>query len=233
MRFNTYIQSRVRRALRAGFQHFAPQLASLHLSPVTVDICDAAAIIDKKSAFNGCCREFDFYRCRTCCQTRTARFSKKEAVSGEIELDDDPRLISNATATLGEVENNLSSPLSSGSYYHLSFHVLMYSLAERLFIHGLKHLSKQNVERELNQHVEGDTFLATILEIYKTTPEHDRALRNLIVDMTIKHLTPLRRGDNRLTSSLESDIITQAPEFSRELLIALMDRWTLHLSGWA
>ncbi|EFW13357.1 conserved hypothetical protein [Coccidioides posadasii str. Silveira] len=46
MRFNTYIQSRVRRALRAGFQHLAPQLASLHLSPVTVDIGDAAAIID-------------------------------------------------------------------------------------------------------------------------------------------------------------------------------------------
>nr|KMM68934.1 hypothetical protein CPAG_05257 [Coccidioides posadasii RMSCC 3488] len=177
----------------------------------------------------------------------------KEAVSGEIELDDDPRLVngmleylytldycvedkqisnadSAATATSGEVENGLSSPLSSGSYDHLSFHILMYSLAERLFIHGLKRLSKQNVERELSQRVDGDTFFAAILEIYKTTPEHDRGLRDLIVNMTIKHLALLRKGENRLTLSLESDIFTQAPKYSHELLIALMDKWTRHLS---
>ncbi|PGH30700.1 hypothetical protein GX50_06513 [[Emmonsia] crescens] len=45
-RFNTYIQSRLRRALRVGFQHLAPQLANLHFTPVTVDIGDAAIIID-------------------------------------------------------------------------------------------------------------------------------------------------------------------------------------------
>lgn len=108
----------------------------------------------------------------------------------------------------------------------------LFPLAERLFIHGLKRLSKQNVERELSQHVDGDTFFAAILEIYKTTPEQDRGLRDLIVNMTIKHLALLRKGENRLTSSLESDIFTQAPEFSHDLLIALMDRWARHLSGW-
>ncbi|EDN02432.1 predicted protein [Histoplasma mississippiense (nom. inval.)] len=46
LRFNTYIQSRLRRALRAGFQPLAPQLANLHLTPITVDIGDAATIID-------------------------------------------------------------------------------------------------------------------------------------------------------------------------------------------
>ncbi|KAM5442976.1 hypothetical protein MferCBS31731_001849 [Microsporum ferrugineum] len=45
-RFTTYIQSRLRRALRAGFQHLEPQLANLQLTSITVDIGDAAQIID-------------------------------------------------------------------------------------------------------------------------------------------------------------------------------------------
>ncbi|KAK2768361.1 hypothetical protein FQN54_000215 [Arachnomyces sp. PD_36] len=46
VRFTTYIQSRLRRALRVGFQHLASQLVDLHLSSITVDIGDAATIID-------------------------------------------------------------------------------------------------------------------------------------------------------------------------------------------
>lgn len=46
VRFTTYIQSRLRRALRASFQHLAPQLANLQLTPITIDIGDAAQIID-------------------------------------------------------------------------------------------------------------------------------------------------------------------------------------------
>ncbi|KAL2359619.1 hypothetical protein RJZ56_007527 [Blastomyces dermatitidis] len=38
VRFTTYVQSRLRRALRSSFQHLAPQLANLHLTPITVDI---------------------------------------------------------------------------------------------------------------------------------------------------------------------------------------------------
>ncbi|EFR03069.1 hypothetical protein MGYG_06067 [Nannizzia gypsea CBS 118893] len=44
VRVTTYIQSRLRRALRAGFQHNTPQLANL--TPITVDIGDAAQIIN-------------------------------------------------------------------------------------------------------------------------------------------------------------------------------------------
>lgn len=46
VRFTTYIQSRLRRALRAGFQHLASQLDNLHLTPIAVDIGDAAQIIN-------------------------------------------------------------------------------------------------------------------------------------------------------------------------------------------
>ncbi|OJD21015.1 hypothetical protein ACJ73_07644 [Blastomyces percursus] len=46
IRFNKYIHNRLRRALRAGFQRVAPQLPNLDLTPMTVDIGDAATIID-------------------------------------------------------------------------------------------------------------------------------------------------------------------------------------------
>ena len=44
--FTTYIQSRLRHALRAGFQHLVPQMANLQHTPITADIGDAAQIID-------------------------------------------------------------------------------------------------------------------------------------------------------------------------------------------
>ncbi|OJD10961.1 hypothetical protein AJ78_08161 [Emergomyces pasteurianus Ep9510] len=44
LRFDIYIQSRLRHALRAG--SLAPQLPNLHLTPTTVNIGDAATIID-------------------------------------------------------------------------------------------------------------------------------------------------------------------------------------------
>lgn len=46
LRFNIYIQSRLRRALRVDFQHLTSQLANLHLTSITIDIDDAATIID-------------------------------------------------------------------------------------------------------------------------------------------------------------------------------------------
>ncbi|KAL1993886.1 hypothetical protein VTN49DRAFT_2555 [Thermomyces lanuginosus] len=46
-RFNTYIQSRLRRALRAGFQHLAPQLPTLKLTPISVDVGEAAQVINQ------------------------------------------------------------------------------------------------------------------------------------------------------------------------------------------
>ncbi|EEQ90089.1 uncharacterized protein BDCG_05209 [Blastomyces dermatitidis ER-3] len=54
--FTTYVQSRLRRALRSSFQHLAPQLANLHLTPITVDIGDAAQII------NNFCPDIAFFR---------------------------------------------------------------------------------------------------------------------------------------------------------------------------
>jgi hypothetical protein len=47
-----------------------------------------------------------------------------------------------------------------------SFHILMYSLADRLFIQGLKALSKQNVGRKLVERLDANSFPQAIIEIY-------------------------------------------------------------------
>ncbi|KAL4872345.1 hypothetical protein BDV12DRAFT_193439 [Aspergillus spectabilis] len=63
---------------------------------------------------------------------------------------------SNSTAEASEepaISQSEGSPVDpvnhTPEYYPLSFHILMYSLADRLFIEGLKALSKEKVEQEL------------------------------------------------------------------------------------
>ena len=80
-------------------------------------------------------------------------------------------------------------------YDTLSFHILMYSLADRLFIEGLKALSKENVEHELVQRLDASSFSKAISEIYRSTPIHDRGLRDLAIKTAMNHLTTLRNSD--------------------------------------
>ncbi|CEJ62639.1 hypothetical protein PMG11_11134 [Penicillium brasilianum] len=63
----------------------------------------------------------------------------------------------------------------------LSFHILMYALADRMFIEGLKGLSKRKVEQELLQRLDASSFPSGIVEIYNSTPSQDRGLRDLAV----------------------------------------------------
>lgn len=71
----------------------------------------------------------------------------------------------------------------------LSFHILMYSLTDRLFIQGLKALSKKKVERELVERLDANSFPRAIIEIYNSTSQDDRGLRDLAVKITMDHLT--------------------------------------------
>lgn len=76
----------------------------------------------------------------------------------------------------------------------ISFHILMYSLADRLFIQDLKALSKQNVEWELVEQLDANLFPLAVIEIYNSTPQTNRDLRDLAVKITLDHLTTLRNA---------------------------------------
>lgn len=109
-------------------------------------------------------------------------------------------------------------------YDTLCFHILMYSLADRLFIEGLKALSKENVEHELVQRLDASSFTEAISEIYRSTPIHDRGLRDLAIKTTMNHLTTLRNSDETAAACLQNSFLESLPQFSYDLLVAMMDR---------
>lgn len=119
--------------------------------------------------------------------------------------------------------SDLSNELASISN-PLSFHILMYSLADRLFIQGLKALSKQNVERELMQQLNANSFSRAIIEIYRSTPKNERGLRDLAVKITMNHLTALRSTQESGTAAFQNNLLLSVPQFSYDLLVEMKDK---------
>ncbi|OJZ79482.1 hypothetical protein ASPFODRAFT_201375 [Aspergillus luchuensis CBS 106.47] len=106
----------------------------------------------------------------------------------------------------------------------LSFHILMYSLADRLLITGLKALTKKKVEHEMGQRLDATSFPQAVLDIYNSTPKSDRGLRDLAVDITMRNLTTLRRKDDAADAILQETLLDSVPQFARDLLIAMMKK---------
>lgn len=125
------------------------------------------------------------------------------------------------TAAVDQLE--LSESSSPGPN-PLSFHILMYSLADRMFIQGLKVLSEQRVEQGLVQQLVSDSFPQAIQEIYLSTPPHDRGLRDVAVRVTIAHLTTLRISIDTSSMVLQNSFLESHPQFSKDLLVAIMDK---------
>ncbi|KAJ5742373.1 uncharacterized protein N7511_011392 [Penicillium nucicola] len=105
----------------------------------------------------------------------------------------------------------------------LSFHILMYSLADRMFIEGLKALSNQKAERELIDRLDANSFPRAIFEIYNPTPADDRGLRDMAVKVTMDHLTMLRSGDEGVPVTFKNSLLKSVPQFCFDLLVAIMD----------
>lgn len=126
----------------------------------------------------------------------------------------------------------------------LSFHILMYSLADRMFINGLKALSKENVAKELARQLDARTFPHAIHEIYSSTPASDRGLRDLVVGITMDNLVSLRTGSKKMDpteagtgeesgpAAFPDSLVSSVPQFSSDLAVAMMNRtvadWNRH-----
>lgn len=110
------------------------------------------------------------------------------------------------------------------SFDSVWFHILMYSLADRMVIEGLKAISKDKVERELAQRLDANTFPHAIVEIYNSTPASDRGLRDLAVRMTMDCLTELRTVEDASQMPFPDSLVNTVPQFSSDLLVAMMNR---------
>ncbi|KAE8422008.1 hypothetical protein BDV36DRAFT_19214 [Aspergillus pseudocaelatus] len=139
--------------------------------------------------------------------------------AGNVELAE-----SNQVCDVPEEQARFSDPLS--------FHILMYSLADRLLIHGLKALSKENVGHELIQRLDAQSFPQAIVEIYNSTPENDRGLRDLAVEVTMDHLSALRKTKGTAAAALQDDLLRSVPQFSYDLVVAMMNKSVSMESRW-
>lgn len=109
-------------------------------------------------------------------------------------------------------------------YDALSFHILMYSLADRLFIEGPKALAMEYVEHELVQRLEASSFPEAVSEIYLSTPPHDRGLCDLAIRTTMDHMTTLRNSNESTAAVLQNSLLEGLPQYSHDLLVAILDR---------
>lgn len=168
-------------------------------------------------------------------QVKNCHPESEHVISDEVSITKDPE----STTALGshssqqsdreadpgsESKSNELDEDSLVSFDPLSFHILMYSLADRMFIEGLKAISKDKVERELAQILDPNTFPHTIFEIYNSTPATDRGLRDLAVEMTMNHLTELRTSDESDRVAFLENLVTKVPQSSSDLLVAIMNR---------
>ncbi|KGO76758.1 Uncharacterized protein PITC_091120 [Penicillium italicum] len=127
----------------------------------------------------------------------------------------------------------------------LSVHISMYSLADRMCIHGLKALSKEKLEKELTRRqLDSSTFPHAVHEIYKSTPANDQALRNMVVKITMENLVRLRTGVKKMDLTeggtgeepgpvaFPDSLVKSVPQFSADLAVAMMDKtvtdWNRH-----
>ncbi|KAJ6191082.1 hypothetical protein N7519_001103 [Penicillium mononematosum] len=167
---------------RRQFKELLRGLASIHLDHKYSDLTIVCG--DKEYAVHKCivCPRSDFF-------AKACDGGFEESVTNRVVLEEKPDLIERMIDFLGTQDGeNPEDRLeelddideeAATACNTLSLHILMYSLARRLLIHGLKALSKDKFEKELARvRLDSSTFPHIISGIYGSTPESDRGLRD-------------------------------------------------------
>ncbi|KAK2803075.1 hypothetical protein FQN50_007156 [Emmonsiellopsis sp. PD_5] len=105
----------------------------------------------------------------------------------------------------------------------ISFHILMYGLADRLMIASLKQYTKHQLRTELHRSTGLDEFRRAVTEVYETTPEHEVGLKHLVVSVAVNKLPAYRHPAPGEEMVLADDWLKTVPGFMADLLSALMD----------
>lgn len=89
------------------------------------------------------------------------------------------------TATSEEVAANLT--LASQAHPEFVAHAKVYILAEKYLISGLKALALQKFTTSVCDRFDADDFLHAIQEVYTSTLQNEKGLRDVIVSTLYKH----------------------------------------------
>jgi hypothetical protein len=132
----------------------------------------------------------------------------KEASKGEIDLE--------------EVDDTVIEAMLRFMYYFdydtydgrssMIFNAEVYSIADRYTIPALKEHAKEKFQKATSVGWAMDDFPLTVAEVYSSTPETDRGLRDLVVQLCQEHLGHLR--NNRQFQ----DVLKRTKDFAADLV---------------
>ncbi|KAK4245719.1 hypothetical protein C7999DRAFT_33934 [Corynascus novoguineensis] len=136
--------------------------------------------------------EYHVHRAIVCTQSEffaaACRTSFKEAQEGKVDLpDDDPRLVHIMIHYLYHFDYDLdlqpkqTSPSAAEMDGPLYTHASIYALGEKYLIRGLKTVALRKFRDAATAVVDVDDFVKATLEVYTSTVEDDRGLRDAVV----------------------------------------------------
>ncbi|KAJ5514980.1 hypothetical protein N7463_004532 [Penicillium fimorum] len=131
---------------------------------------------------------------------------------------DKPESDTDTTETPSEPAEDLATTVDP-----LSVHLLMYPLADRMLIKGLKVLSKEKVEQELGRRLNSKIFPHAITQIYNPTPENDRGMRDMTIRMTMDNPKEPRTAQVA-PSAFPERLVRSTPQVASDLAVAMIER---------
>ncbi|CAH0019873.1 unnamed protein product [Clonostachys rhizophaga] len=116
--------------------------------------------------------------------------------------------------------NNKNKPKAEPTFFttattssHLVLHAQVYALAEKYDISGLKALAATKFKSEVDSHWHSEDFMLALQEVYNSTVDHDRVLRDIVVQAVSGHL--------QLLESKPFQQAIKGLDFSYDLLLRL------------
>jgi hypothetical protein len=120
-----------------------------------------------------------------------------EALAEELEAD------AYAAMSVPDQEPIVSKP-------HLITHAKVYAVAEKYGIRGLKALSRKKFSSQMSHHWISAEFPLAIQDVYDTTVDSDRGLRDIVIQTFREHPQLAQRRD-------VEDVVKETPNLAWEL----------------
>ncbi|RHZ66426.1 hypothetical protein CDV55_107178 [Aspergillus turcosus] len=116
-----------------------------------------------------------------------------------------------------EAETSMATPQTGDAY----FHAQMYARGVYFQIDALKSKAKQCFKESFMTDPDRDSFRSAVLEVYDSTVESDRGLRDLVVQLTTDNLSLLRAKVNPV---LDDNLLEDVPSFMRDICLSAVER---------
>jgi hypothetical protein len=98
----------------------------------------------------------------------------------------------------------------------------MYAEADYFQIDRLKTMAKKKFRGSFMDKPDRASFRAAVVEVYRSTAEHDRGLKDVVIALTKSNLTILRGG---IFPVLDDGLLRSVPEFAIDLCIATLGKY--------